>query len=103
MEKAIAIPEREMAALCRRWHIVELALFGSALRDDFGPDSDVDLLVSFDPGTRVTLLDMECIREELTEMLGRQVDVLERSAVERSRNYIRRSAILKSAEIVYEG
>ena len=91
----------EIAAFCRRWQVVELALFGSALRDDFGPDSDIDLLVSFDPDARPTLFDVVRMQEELSRVLGRKVDLVTRRAVETSRNYIRRRVILGSAQVVY--
>ena len=91
----------EIAAFCRRWQVVELALFGLALRDDFGPDSDIDLLVSFDPDARPTLFDVVRMQEELSRVLGRKVDLVTRRAVETSRNYIRRRAILGSAQVVY--
>lgn len=91
----------EIAAFCRRWRVVELALFGSALRDDFGPDSDIDLLVSFDPDARPSLFDVVRMQEELSRVLDRKVDLVTRRAVETSRNYIRRRAILGSAQVVY--
>lgn len=91
----------EIAAFCRRWQVVELALFGSALRDDFGPDSDIDLIVSFDPDARPTLFDVVRMQEELSRVLGRKVDLVTRRAVETSRNYIRRRAILGPAQVVY--
>ena len=97
----IDIPREELAEFCRRWQIVELALFGSVLRDDFGPDSDVDVLVRFAPEARHTLLDMVRMQEELQRLLGREVDLVEREAVEQSRNYIRRRAILQSAEVIH--
>lgn len=101
MTTRIPIPEEEIAAFCRRWRIIELALFGSVLRDDFSPESDVDVLVRFDPQARHTLLDVAQMQGELSSTLGREVDLVERAAVERSPNYIRRKAILQSAEIVY--
>lgn len=95
---ALRLPRDELAAFCRRWQITELALFGSALRDDFGPDSDVDLLVSFAPDAGHSLFDLVAMEEELEEMLGREVDLVERAGIERSENWIRRRAILSSAE-----
>lgn len=92
----------ELAAFCRRWKIVELALFGSALRDDFGPDSDVDVLVRFDSASRPTLFDMVHMRDELQDIFGREVDLVSRRGLEESRNYLRRNAILESAEVLYE-
>ena len=78
-----------------------MAFFGSVLRDDFGPDSDVDVLVRFHPETRHTLFDMVTMEEELKRILGRKVDLVSRRGIEMSRNYIRRKAILGSAEVIY--
>lgn len=103
MNARIALPSDELAAFCERWQITELALFGSVLRDDFGPESDVDVLVSFEPRVPHTLLDIVRMQEELSGMLGRKVDLIERTAVEQSRNYIRRNAILRSAETIHAG
>ena len=71
----IDIPKDKISEFCRRNHIRRLALFGSVLRDDFGPDSDVDVLVEFEPGTRVGLLRLAGMEIELGEMLGRKVDL----------------------------
>lgn len=103
MSARIALPSDELAAYCERWRITELALFGSVLRDDFGPESDVDVLVSFEPRVPHTLLDIVRMQEELSGILGREVDLIERTAVEQSRNYIRRKAILQSAETIHAG
>ena len=101
METRIMIPQEEVAAFCQRWQVVELALFGSVLRDDFGPDSDVDVLVRFESEQTPGLFGIVRMEQELSELLGRQVDVVTRGAVENSRNYIRRKAILNSAQVVY--
>lgn len=101
MSPRIHLDNARIADFCQRWKITELALFGSVLRDDFGPESDVDVLVTFVPEHGWTLLDHVQMREELQEMLGRSVDLVTRSAVERSRNYIRRKAIMDSAQVVY--
>jgi hypothetical protein len=98
---AIDIPEEELAAFCRKWKIREVSLFGSVLRDDFGPDSDVDVMVRFEPGTAFSLLDMVDAELELARIVGRPVDLLERSAVESSENWIRRRRILESARTIY--
>lgn len=95
-----ASPEA-LAEFCRRWGISELALFGSALRSDFGPESDVDLLVSFAPQARPSLLDHVRMQLELSTLLGRRVDLVSRRAIERSANRQRRAAILGTAQIVY--
>jgi hypothetical protein len=97
----IEIPEDTIADFCRRWKISELALYGSVLRDDFRPDSDVDVLVTFAPDARWTLFDLVHMEDELKEMFGREIDLSERRAVEKSENYIRRRSILKSARTVY--
>lgn len=101
MTAHIAIPQEQIREFCQHWQITELALFGSVLRDDFRPDSDVDVLVRFEKESRHTLFDLSRMEEELTRLLGRRADLVERTAVETSRNYIRRKAILESAEVVY--
>lgn len=102
-QASIAIPDEDLARYCRRWKIRELALFGSVLRSDFGPDSDVDVLVTFRPGAGWSLLDHVRMQDELSALLGRKVDLVSRRGVERSRNYLRRKAILDSAEVIYAG
>ena len=101
MNARIDIPSDEIAAFCRRWQITELALFGSVLRDDFGPDSDVDVLVCFGESARHTLFDLDDMELELKEILGRKVDLVSRRGVEASSNYLRRNRILKSAQVIY--
>ena len=86
---------------CRRWKIRVLAMFGSVLRDDFRPDSDVDVLVTFDLSADWGLFEHMQMKEELEALLGRKVDLVNRRAIERSPNWIRRDAILGSAETVY--
>ncbi len=77
-------------------------MFGSVIRDDFRAQSDIDLLVEFHPGEKRSLFDLVRMGEELEEILGRPVDLVERSALERSRNYLRRKSILESAQPLYE-
>ncbi len=101
MKAHIEVPQEKVMAFCRRWQIKELALFGSVLRDDFRPDSDVDVLVQFTPEARHTLFDVVHMQEELQQIFGRDVDLVERTAVEQSRNYIRRKTILQSAEVIH--
>lgn len=98
---AIEFPEEAMGEFCARWKIGEMSLFGSALRDDFGPDSDVDVLVSFAPDAEWSLFDHLRMEEDLSGLLGRDVDIVTRRAVERSANWIRRESILESARLVY--
>lgn len=90
-----------LATFCDRWGVEELALFGSVLRDDFGPESDIDVLVSFKPGRTPGLFVAARIRRELADMCRRRVDLVHRPTIERSQNYIRRKRILKSARVVY--
>ena len=98
MRGHIHIDPDKIAAFCRRWRIAELALFGSVLRDDFRPDSDVDVLVSFAPGADWSLFDHALMAEELSAIVGRKVDLITPRAIERSANWIRRKAILETAE-----
>lgn len=99
--KNIEIPIDKIADFCQRWKITEFAFFGSVLRDDFRPDSDVDILVTFAPNAHRTLFDMVDMQDELEAMFGRKVDLLSKRGIERSRNYLRRKAILNSAQIIY--
>jgi len=101
MSARIEIPQAAVEAFCRRWKIVEFALFGSVLRDDFGPDSDVDVLVKFDPEAHHGLFDLVRMQDELAKMLGRPVDLVTRNAIEKSHNPLRRKLILEAAEVVY--
>ncbi len=78
-----------------------MSIFGSALREDFGADSDIDVLVSFEPDARLSLFDLVAMQNELKAMFGREVDLVERSAIEHSENYIRRRSILQNQEVIY--
>ena len=102
MTEAITIDRSAIADFCKRWHVLELALFGSVLGDDFGPDSDVDVLVSLDKTARHTLLDLHEMEEELQSLFGRKVDLVSRRGIENSRNPVRRNSILQSAQVIYE-
>jgi hypothetical protein len=97
----IEVPDQAIAEFCQKWRITELALFGSVLRDDFGPSSDVDVLVRFEQPVRWSLFDVAHMEEELAGIFGRKVDLIDRLAIEESANYIRRRAILGSAQTVY--
>ena len=101
MNARIDIPKDEVAAFCRRNHIRRMALFGSVLRDDFTPESDVDVLVDFEPD-QTPGLEFITIQDELSEILGRQVDLYTFKGVENSRNWLLREEILNSAEVQYE-
>ena len=101
MTAHITVPANRIAGFCERWQVTQLALFGSVLRDDFGPGSDIDVLVAFAREARHSLFDMVRMEEELSEIFGREVDLVERAGIEQSRNYLRRRAILESAETIY--
>jgi len=87
-----------IAEFCRRWEVTEFAVFGSVLRDDFGPDSDVDVLVTFAPSATWSAFDLVEMREVLEALFARRVDLVERGAV---RNPIRRREMLRSTEVIY--
>lgn len=101
MHSRLSLPHEAIISFCQKWGITKLALFGSALRDDFGPDSDVDFLVTFDPASQWTLFNLVTMELELTEIVGRKVDLVCRESIEQSHNWIRRKAILDSAELYY--
>jgi len=99
-ELKLNVPRRKLAAFCRRYRIQKLAFFGSILRDDFKPTSDVDVLVEFEKGYTPGLA-FFAMPEELKKILGRDVDLLTYQGVKSSRNPIRRKAILDSAKVYY--
>ncbi len=97
----VEIDKPQLAEFCRRWKIRELALFGSSLRDDFGPTSDVDLLVTFAHDADWSLFDHFRMEQEMVDMLGREADLVTRRGIEGSRNWIRRREILRTARTIY--
>lgn len=94
----LTVPPDRIAHFCRRWNVTELSFFGSVMREDFRPDSDVDVLVTFAPGADWSLLDLVTMQEELVTLLGRPVDLVEEAAL---RNPYRRSAIRRSKHVLY--
>ena len=96
--RGIDIPRDKLAAFCRKWNVRELALFGSVVRDDFRPDSDVDVLVTFPEESGVSLYDWVDMIEELKTIFGREVDLVDKTAI---RNPFRRRRILGEAEVIY--
>ena len=98
MDPRIPIDHDRIARLCRKWLITELALFGSVLRPDFGPESDVDVLVTFDAAALWSLWDLVAIRDELEAIFQRKVDLVEKQAL---KNPFRRHAILTSHQVIY--
>jgi predicted nucleotidyltransferase len=99
----IKVPRAKIAGFCKRWKISEFAIFGSALRADFSPDSDVDVLISFAPQANVSLFDMVHMQDELRDIFGREVDLISKRGLDLigSRNYLRRKMILDSAEVLH--
>lgn len=100
----IPLPMDRISEICRKYDVTELAVFGSVLRDDFRPDSDVDFLVTFrdnDAGPWMSkFLDLQ---DELSALLGRPVDIVDKLGIEQSRNWIRRKSILENAEVLHAG
>lgn len=97
MSTRIDIPRESIAEFCRRHRVRRLALFGSVLRDDFRLDSDVDMLVEFDPQAGLGLFTLAAMELELSEILGRKVDL--RTPAELSRYF--RDEVVESAEVLY--
>ena len=97
-ETALALPQAEIEEFCRRNHIRKLSLFGSVLTQRFRPESDIDVLVEFEPGSKITLFDVAGMELELTEKLGRKVDL--RTAGDLSRYF--RDQVVSTAAIQYE-
>lgn len=98
----IELPMDELARVCRKYGVSELAIFGSALRNEFGPDSDVDFLVTFEnDDSGPWMCKLTELENELSVLLQRDVDVVHRHGIEQSNNWIRREAILGSVRIVY--
>jgi predicted nucleotidyltransferase len=92
---------KRLERLCRERGITRLELFGSAAREDFREDSDVDLLATLRPDSGVTLLDWADIREKLSRIFGRRVDLVSRRAIERSQNPYRKHSILSAVIPIY--
>ena len=95
------IPQAKIVEFCCKWQISEMSLFGSVLRDDFTPDSDIDVLVRFDESAHCSLFDLVRMENELKEIFGRNVDLVSKRGIKASRNYLRRDAILNSAKVIY--
>lgn len=99
--KTIELPIEQIQRFCDRWQITEFALFGSVVRDDFRPDSDIDVLVTFAPEAKRGLSETLQMKDELQAILGRKVDFIVKTAIERSENWLRRKNILESAQVIY--
>jgi len=98
MKPKFQLDREALAEFCRKWRIRELSIFGSALRDDFGPESDLDFLVSFEPEASWDLFDLLDMKEELETRFGRPVDLVEKEAL---RNPWRKYEILRTREVIH--
>jgi len=98
---SLDVPDEAIAEFCRKWKITEFALFGSVLREDFRPDSDIDVLVRFETDAPWDLWDIPKMQDELRALMGREVDLVDKDAIEQSRNPFRRRAILRNSRVIY--
>ena len=98
MPAKIAFDPDRVAAFCRKWGVTELSLFGSVLRDDFGPESDVDVMVRLDPESETSYWDWPPMMKELEHIFGRRIDLIARGGL---RNPYRKREILRTAEVLY--
>lgn len=98
MSPNISIDHAKIATFCKKWNITELAVFGSVLREDFRPDSDVDVLVTFGSGGGISFDNRVDMLDELKSIFGREVDLVEKKAIS---NPFRRHSILTSKEVLY--
>ena len=101
MKAAIELPTEKITAFCQKWQLTELALFGSVLRDDFRPDSDIDVMVQFHTDAHPTFRTLDQMETELKTIFDRDIDLITRQGIESSRNYLRRNEILSSAQVIY--
>jgi len=97
----IQLPDDKLVEFCQRWKVSEFALFGSVLRDDFRPDSDIDVLFTFASDAKRGLMTLAKMKYELEDLLGREVDLVSKYAIETSHNWIRRNEILGTAQVIY--
>src|SRR5579864_4525453 len=98
MSARLPVNQDDVADFCRQWRVMELSLFGSVLRDDFRPDSDIDVLVTFAADAPWSLLDLVTMRDHLRQILGREVHLVEQEGL---RNPFRRQAILSHREVIF--
>jgi uncharacterized protein len=94
----VSIDHAAVTEFCRRWKVEELSLFGSVLRDDFRPDSDLDVLVTFAAGAPWSLMDLVTMREHLRQLFGREVHLVEQAGL---RNPFRRHEILSHKKVIF--
>jgi predicted nucleotidyltransferase len=97
-KNGIFLEYNDIAVLCKKYHIHELSIFGSSIRDDFNTSSDIDILVSFDNDSNINLFDLMDLEREFSELVKREVDIVEKEAL---KNPIRKDRILSTREIIY--
>jgi uncharacterized protein len=101
LQERLIITSEQLTEFCQQWQVAELSLFGSILRDDFNADSDIDVLVTYRPTAKRGLFEKIRMKEELSSLLHREVDLVSKKAIEQSHNWLRRKNILSSAEVIY--
>ncbi|MEY2834150.1 MAG: hypothetical protein RLZZ574_3410 [Cyanobacteriota bacterium] len=97
----IDLPMEKIAEFCHKWQVTEFALFGSVLRQDFRPDSDIDVMVQFHPEAHPRFSTLDQMEAELKTIFDRDIDLITRQGIETSRNYLRRHEILSSVQVIY--
>src|SRR5215470_7071084 len=97
-KNGIFLNYNDVILLCKKYNINELSIFGSSIRDDFSQNSDVDILVSFDNNSEITLFDIMDLEKEFSQLVKREVDIVEKEAL---KNPIRKNKILSTREIIY--
>lgn len=97
MTETISLPQKRIAALCRRYKVRQIQLFGSALRENFGPESDLDVLVEFEPNAQIGFIALSRMQRELSELFRRPVDLVPQDGLKPRI----REAVLSSAEVIY--
>ncbi len=102
IQQRLKLSQIDINKICEEWNIRKLFLFGSILRDDFNENSDIDILIQFNPDARQGLLTLAKLKHHLEDMTQRSVDVAVQESVENSDNWIRKQEILNTAQVIYE-
>jgi len=95
------IQESKLNSICKRYSLIEVALIGSVLREDFNNKSDIDLLIEFSPDNGFSLFDLVELKEEFEKLFSREVDIVSKRAIEKSKNNLRKKAILENYKVIY--
>ena len=93
--------DKAIKQFCNKWNVKELSLFGSFLTDKFNKESDIDILISFSENSHYGLFELVEMKSELEKIYGKEVDLVTRNSVEKSRNYIRSKSILSNLKSIY--